>query len=197
MQDVRFATDSGVSAILQPISRCRRHSPAATPNALAANTSARARSAHRVGPYIHRLVDNSDDDVLVVARDGGGLRSLHGDRDGESRRCGCRACYDRREANDNPAYHARFAASFDGGLTVSPRVQVSAAPNDPKTQRDGEPFSVIGGDHRHALGSAVSIDPGIEHPALRGESRTIAGLRAHQCHSRAARWSLASRRGEP
>ena len=106
-------------------------------------------------------------------------------------------CYDRREANDNPAYHARFAASFDGGLTVSPRVQVSAAPNDPKTQRDGEPFSVIGGDHRHALGSAVSIDPGIEHPALRGESRTIAGLRAHQCHSRAARWSLASRRGEP
>ena len=90
---------------------------------------------------------------------------------------------DRRGANDNLAYHARFAASFDGGLTFSPGVQVSAAPNDPKAQRDGEPFSVTGGDHRHALGTAVSIDAGIEHPVLRGESRTIAGLRAHQRHS--------------
>ena len=43
--------------------------------------------------------------------------------------------YDRREANDNLAYHARFAASFDGGLTFSPSVRVSAAPNDPTAQR--------------------------------------------------------------
>ena len=55
-------------------------------------------------------------------------------------------CYDRREANDNPAYHARFAASFDGGLTFSPSVRVSAAPNDPKAQRDGQPFVATGGD---------------------------------------------------
>ena len=54
--------------------------------------------------------------------------------------------YDRREASDNLDYPARFAASFDGGLTFSPSVRVSAAPNDPKTQRDGQAFVVTGGD---------------------------------------------------
>ena len=46
-----------------------------------------------------------------------------------------------------------------------------------------EPCSVTGGDPRHALGSAVSIDAGIEHPVLPGESRTIAGVCVHQRHS--------------
>ena len=54
--------------------------------------------------------------------------------------------YDRREANDNLAYHTRFAASFDGGLTFSPSVRVSAAPNDPTAQRDAQPFVATGGD---------------------------------------------------
>jgi hypothetical protein len=54
--------------------------------------------------------------------------------------------YDRREASDNLAYRARFAASFDGGLTFSPSVRVSAAPNDPKAQHDSQPFVAAGGD---------------------------------------------------
>jgi hypothetical protein len=52
--------------------------------------------------------------------------------------------YDRREASDNLAYHTRFAASFDGGLTFSPSVRVSAAPNVGRS--DGQPFVATGGD---------------------------------------------------
>jgi hypothetical protein len=37
--------------------------------------------------------------------------------------------YDRREHPDNQGYYARFAASADGGVTWSPSVRVSSAPN--------------------------------------------------------------------
>jgi len=95
-----------------------------------------------------------NDDSLVVARDGGGpdhfMATVAVDHDGV---VGV-LWYDRREASDNLAYHARFAASFDGGLTFTPSVQVSAAPNDPKAQRDGQPFIVTGGDTAGLTASA-------------------------------------------
>ena len=87
-----------------------------------------------------------NDDSLVAVRDGGGpdhfMATVAVNKGGV---VGV-LWYDRREASDNLAYHARFAASFDGGLTFSPSVRVSAASNDPKAQRDGQPFVVTGGD---------------------------------------------------
>ena len=87
-----------------------------------------------------------NDDSLASARAGGGpdhfMATVAVNRDGV---VGV-LWYDRRESNDNVAYHARFAASFDGGLTFGPSVQVSASPNDPKAQRDGSPFLATGGD---------------------------------------------------
>ncbi len=83
--------------------------------------------------------------------------------------------YDRREANDNLANHARFAASFDGGLTFSPSVRMSAAPNDPKAQRGGEPFSVHLSLPLYAGSSSGSaLHPLIErvHPKLEVQSES-------------------------
>jgi hypothetical protein len=87
-----------------------------------------------------------NDDSLAAPRAGGGpdhfMATVAVNRDGV---VGV-LWYDRRESSDNLAYHARFAASFDGGLTWTPSVRVSAAPNDPKAQRDGQAFLVTGGD---------------------------------------------------
>ena len=87
-----------------------------------------------------------NDDSLVAPRPGGGpdhfMATVAVNRDGV---VGV-LWYDRREATDNLAYHARFAASFDGGVTFSPSVRVSAEPNDPRTQRAGQAFLVTGGD---------------------------------------------------
>jgi hypothetical protein len=87
-----------------------------------------------------------NDDSLATVRTGGGpdhfMATVAVNRDGV---VGV-LWYDRRESTDNLAYQARFAASFDGGLTFSPSVRLSAAPNDPTVQRDGEPFIITGGD---------------------------------------------------
>ncbi|HSL70589.1 MAG TPA: sialidase family protein [Longimicrobiales bacterium] len=58
--------------------------------------------------------------------------------------------YDRRDQPDNRGYRVRFAASFDGGLTWTPSVPASSAPNSAKlAQQRGQTapfFLVSGGD---------------------------------------------------
>jgi hypothetical protein len=87
-----------------------------------------------------------NDDSLAAVRAGGGpdhfMATVAVNKDGV---VGV-LWYDRRDANDNLAYYARFAASFDGGLTFSPSVRVSGAPNDPGAQRDRQAFLATGGD---------------------------------------------------
>ena len=95
-----------------------------------------------------------NDDSLVAPRDGGGPDHFMATVAVNERGVVGVLWYDRREASDNLAYHARFAASFDGGLTFSPSVRVSTAPNDPKMQRDGQPFIVTGGDTAGLTASA-------------------------------------------
>lgn len=68
--------------------------------------------------------------------------------------------YDRRDNPDNRAFHARFTASLDGGLTWLPSVRLSTAPYSAGPVSQKSAFAFNGGD----TAGLVAAADGVFHP---------------------------------